>query len=290
MEITYSSKIISHSISTLGNDIITWEITLPKWLLAEFNTHKVEIERNSASSRAVPISIIIDMIREFPVMPFEWRYNAKGMEAPELMTDEDERYANEVWLDARDLMVECVRKLQKLPSGRSADKQRTNRLLEPWMWTVVVCTMTGGGKIGINNFFGLRDTKQAQPEFQLVAHMMHGQYHDSEPVHRLWHLPYIDEAEFTEQCRRTYNDNYRLAIKSSARCGRVTHYRQGQEFTDKEDMARGLSFAEHGHFSPLRHAAISGDNKWYGNMYGWQPISKKMMTHDYITKCCERAT
>src|SRR5260221_9147850 len=100
--LTYNSKIVKHTISNLGNEIITFEITIPKWLVAEFNTHKVEIERNSASTRAVPTKLIIDMVKEFPCLPYAWKYNSSGMVSTELMTKEDEEYANTIWLESRD--------------------------------------------------------------------------------------------------------------------------------------------------------------------------------------------
>jgi hypothetical protein len=295
----YDSKVIAFSISDLGNEIITWEITVPKWLVGEINTHKVEIERNSASSRAVPTKLIIDMVEEFPCLPI-WRYNQSGMTPAEPLDKEDEAYANQVWLETRDLVVAQVQKLQKLPSGRTVSKGTANRPLEFVMWTKIVLTMTGGGGIGINNFFGLRDKPEAQPEFQYVAHIMHKQYHNSTPKLQEWHIPYfnwdkikIEENGYYRIDDRLYSDvgemYKQLAIISSARCGRVTHYKQGQEFTIEEEMKRGQSFAENGHFSPLRHASRAGGNQWYGNMYGWEPISKIIMPHDYVTKCCERS-
>lgn len=292
------SKIVAHTISKLGNDIITWEVRIPKWMVAEFNTHKIEIERNSASSRAVPSKLIIEMVQEYPCMPYQWKYNASGMSPQELMSPEDEDYSNNVWLESRDLMIAQIEKLQKLPSGRSADKQRANRLLEFCMGTVVVCTMTGGGGIGINNFFGLRDKPEAQPEFEYVAHMMHNQYHDSIPNERSWHLPYVEYTDKFELPEHWGDDELaewtarstKAAIVSSARCGRVTHYKQGEIRSIEEDVKRGQSFADYGHFSPLRHASRAGDNRWYGNMYGWNPISKIMLEgKDYVQACCERS-
>lgn len=273
------------------NDIATWVITIPKWLVAEFNTHKVEIERNSASSRAVPTSLIIDMVNEHPCFPI-WKYNQSGMSAVDDLSDEDEAYADKVWLEIRDAAIEGVRKLQKLPSGRSVAKGTANRPLEFIMWTQVVVTMTGGGGIGINNFFGLRDTVFAQPEFQLVASMMHKQYHESKPVRRLWHLPFNDDPKYNElgkQLATPSVDMVEQAVISSAHCGRVTHYRQDKQYSKEEDMNRGMAFARDGHYSPLRHAAVASDNTWYGNMFGWQPISKVLMEKDYVQKCCEKA-
>lgn len=298
MKFELGSKVIAHTISELGNDIITFEVRIPKWMVAEFNTHKVEIERNSASSRAVPSRLIIEMVMDAPCMPHEWRYNASGMSPQTLMTPEDEAYANDIWLESRDLMIGQIQKLQNLPSGKSADKQRANRLLEFCMGTVVVVTMTGGGKIGLQNFFGLRDKPEAQPEFQYVAHMMHEQYHNSTPEESTWHLPYITEDDFKLAYHTMYGNGWetsenackQLAIISSARCGRVTHYKQGVSNSMDEDLARGKSFATYGHFSPLRHASRAGLNQWYGNMFGWQPISKLIMGKDYVTACCERSS
>lgn len=282
----YDAKIIKHSISELGNEIVTWEATIPKWMVAEFNTPKVEIERNSASSRAVPTSVVIDMVEEQPCIPL-WRYNEKGMSANEPLTMEDAKYATEVWLELRDLVIEKIKKLQKLPSGRSVAKGTANRPLEWIMWTKVVVTFTAGGRIGLNNFFGLRDKPDAQPEFGLVAHMMHEQYHASVPVSREWHLPYVDDVLYEEMFELGYLD-VEIALASSAMCGRVTHYRQGQTYTHEENINRGMSFIQNGHFSPLRHACHGEDNKWYGNFYGWNPVSKITMKHDFITQCCER--
>lgn len=280
----YDAKIVTHSISALGNDIVTFEVTMPKWLVAEWNTHKVEIERNSASSRAVPTKIIIDMVQDYPCIPL-WTYNQSGMAANEKLNEEDAEYATKVWLEARDTMIEYVRRLQKLPSGRSVSKGVANRPLEFVMWTKVVTTFTGGGHLGINNFFGLRDNEAAQPEFHEVAYRMHEQYHASTPKYTEWHLPYINKTEVNPYSGITFEQ---LALISSARCGRVTHYKQGQEFDEQKEIERGKGFFDSGHFSPLRHAAQAGDDKWYGNMYGWNPISKIISEgKDYVQECCE---
>lgn len=285
----YDSKIIAHSVSSIGNEILTYEITIPKFILAEINTHKAEIERNSASSRAVPTRTIVDMIREYPVIPVDWRVNARGMQADELMSEEDIKECNQIWLEARDAMLPYVQRLL----DKKADKQRVNRLLECWMWTKVVVTFTVGGGIGFNNFMGLRDNDAAQPEFREVARMMHTQYHESTPQERIFHLPYITREDLMEESNHLENTleqvYINLAIRSSARCGRVTHYKQGQEYTREEDLGRGWSFAENGHFSPLRHASKAGDNAWYGNFYGWRQVSKLILENDYVTKCCTRA-
>src|SRR5690348_11473765 len=93
------SKIVLHTKSTnLGLEAITYEVTLWKVLVAEFNTHKAEIERNSASSRAVPTRKIIDMVVTEPAFPSDWRYNESGMAASLVMNDEDAQVMDDFWL------------------------------------------------------------------------------------------------------------------------------------------------------------------------------------------------
>lgn len=272
-------KIVEHTVSKVGNDIVTFEIRLPKQYVAEFNTHKMEIERNSASSRAVPIITVIDKVIQDPAMPFEWCYNAKGMSGGALMPLEDANKADAIWLEARDLMIQCVQKLQAI----NADKQRANRLLEPWMWTIIVCTMTGSGGIGVPNFFGLRDKTNVQPEFRRVAQEMHELYHASTPKLDTWHLPYVTQEE------RADFDHFTCGLIASARCGRVTYYKQGQSYTIGNETERAYDFFTNRHFSPLRHACRAGEDEWFGNFYGWKPISKIMSCDlDYISECCEK--
>lgn len=274
-------RIVAHTVSSFGNDIVTFEIEMPKSYVAEFNTHKAEIERNSASSRAVPTSKIIQHINVEPVVPHEWRYNSKGMAPQEHMSLEDATEATKIWLEAKDAILPYVYRLQEL----NADKQRINRLLEPWMWTVIVCTMTGSGGIGVPNFFGLRDKPDVQPEFALIAKMMHNLYHRSKPHYDELHLPYVTLEERFELSLT----DIEFALVSSARCGRVTYYKQGEQRDVREEMDRAIKFFQSGHFSPLRHASFSGEDKWYGNMYGWIPVSKIISEgKDYVESCCER--
>jgi len=47
--------ILADSISPAGHRLTTFEIQLPKVLLAEYNTHRA-LSRNFSSSRAIPTS------------------------------------------------------------------------------------------------------------------------------------------------------------------------------------------------------------------------------------------
>jgi thymidylate synthase ThyX len=47
-----TAKIIAHSITEDGKEIITWELEYPRFIHAEFMTHRL-FSRNAASSRAI---------------------------------------------------------------------------------------------------------------------------------------------------------------------------------------------------------------------------------------------
>ena len=55
-----SAKVIADSISN-GVRITSLQLHLPKFILAELNTHRV-FSRSSASSRAIPTDKIIQML------------------------------------------------------------------------------------------------------------------------------------------------------------------------------------------------------------------------------------
>ena len=77
---SYAARVLLDSLSESGVRLTTMEVTFPRFVLAEFNTHRV-LSRNSASSRAIPTSKIIDRVEVDPVFPVEWGRNQAGMSA-----------------------------------------------------------------------------------------------------------------------------------------------------------------------------------------------------------------
>lgn len=270
----YNAKIVLDSVGNLGQRITTFEIEMPKWLVAEFNTHRM-LSRNSASSRAIPTKQIIERVMTDPVIPIDFRSKNTGMVANEILSDEEYEQAKYMWLQARDLMVLQVEEMMKIGDG--IDKQRINRLLEPWMYTVVVATATEW-----ENFFYLRDSKEAQPEFAHIAHMMNELYTNNIASYRLWHLPYLEEDNIDQDAIDLCGANdYELdavqtamMLISAARCGRVSYYRQGDSKSQKDDVLRGESFATNKHWSPLEHPAKEEAWTYYGNLFAWKPLRK----------------
>lgn len=76
----FEAKILADSISAAGDRLTTMEITFPRFILPEFNTHRV-FSRNSASSRAIPFWKQLKKISESGYIPSKLGVNQAGMQA-----------------------------------------------------------------------------------------------------------------------------------------------------------------------------------------------------------------
>lgn len=62
------SKVICDSISEHGKRITTLQVKFHRFILPEFNTHRV-FSRNFSSSRAIPTAKLLEQVRSDPAMP-----------------------------------------------------------------------------------------------------------------------------------------------------------------------------------------------------------------------------
>ncbi len=256
----YSAKILKDSISYEDFRITTFEVTLPRIVLAEFNTHRM-FSRNSASSRAIPIAKMLARVQEDPFIPTVWGKNQKGMQAAEELSPEAAARAKTEWLYARDNAVISVKRLQM--DDIDLHKQTANRLLEPWLWHTIIVTATE-----YQNFFGLRDSKMAMPEIQIPARMMRDLYdaNTPEPTFNGWHLPLVfseDKKEFPVEM---------LVRLACARCARVSYLTHDGKRDPNEDFGLYDKLRGSGHMSPLEHAArerTETEPLMVGNFRGW---------------------
>jgi thymidylate synthase ThyX len=269
------ARTVLDSISYEGHRLTTFEVRMHRFVLAEFNTHRV-FSRNSASSRAIPLNRQLERVREDLAMPLKFPAEQPGMSGWDEVLDVG--LAREEWQMAAFDAANHAEALGALGVHKSV----VNRLLEPFMWHIVVVTATSYG-----NFFGLRVNPGAQPEIHLAAGLMESLFLDSAPTKLNdgeWHLPFIQEDE-----QDMPND---IAVKvSAARCARVSYlthngvrdYEQDVQLYDKLTSARPM------HASPLEHVATpyhdnvdevivvsrpSGRTKVlklprYGNFIGW---------------------
>lgn len=229
-ETMYDAKILADSISPAGHRLTTFEVTFPRIVLAEFNTHRTH-SRNSASSRAIPVEKMVRRVEGDPFLPVAWGKNQRGMQASEEF--ETREVLDTMW---RELAAGAIKGARRL-IDYGVHKQITNRLLEPWLWHTVIVSATEWG-----NFFNLRDNKKAQPEIHKAADLMHQLFKVSSPVERkhTWHLPLVTEAEMIE----TSIDWVKV---SAGRCARVSYLTHDGKRDVAEDVRLHDSLLESGH-------------------------------------------
>lgn len=272
----YNAKIIADSISLFGDDrLTTMEVTFPRMVLAEFNTHRM-FSRNSASSRAIPVEKQLLRVMTDPFIPVHFGANQSGMQANAELQGLSRLAARDEWLSARDSAVKHVKRLLDL----GLHKQITNRILEPFMWHTVIVTATEW-----SNFFALRAHPDAQPEIRVIAEMMKDIYEKHSPEfleHWEWHLPFIQpeeldgKFELSEEARKI----------SAARCARVSYLTHDGTRDLDADLTLYERLVSGGHMSPLEHVAIAEpvepDGTFYGNFKGWKQFRKFIPNeHDF---------
>lgn len=311
---THSAKIIADSVSPDGVRLTTMEVVFPRIVLAEFNTHRMlwgtegseypEFSRNSASSRAIPVAKMLQMVQEHPYIPTHWGKNQKGMQADEELSEGLQRTAEMIWIHGRDLAARQARAL--LEAG--VHKQITNRLLEPFMWHTCIVTATEW-----DNFFHLRMHPAAHPEIRLAAEKMHAAMGASTPRalgYNDWHTPYVDKAEWYE-IQESYappaQDGFtweKVKRVSTGRCARVSYLTHDGVRSWKEDVRLHDDLLSNGHMSPFEHVARpmgAEETKHYmqyritedddveevgpfcGNFRGWMQY-RKLIPHEHDIK------
>lgn len=254
-----SARVLADSVSSVSSEahrLTTLEVTFPRIILAEFNTHRV-FSRNSASSRAIPVKRQIENVLERPYVPQRFPLNQAGMSAAEYIMPGDSAYIACVWkwLAARDAAVEYVKALV----SEGVHKQIVNRLLEPWMWHTVIVSSTEW-----DNFFELRISEFAQPEIRRAAELMREAMDESTPNFLgpyEWHLPLVTSDDVALPLAEQ--------IKCSvARCAAVSYNRHTDRDVDKE-LSRYKSLAQNRHLSPFEHAATPSVLA-HANFRGWE--------------------
>lgn len=267
---SFSAKVILDSVNPYnGIRLVTSELTYPRFIHAEFMTHRM-FSRNAASSRAIPTDKMIDMVDNNPAMPVFWGKNKRGMAATKEINDIE--HAKRHWILAKDLMVSSATRLNEL----KVHKQITNRVLEPWKYITVICSATQ-----LSNFFALRDHEDAQPEIAHLARLWKTALDESTPEERIWHIPYIqdDEIDLDLETQR------KIGVARCARVSYLTHDGKRDVDADLRLYERLLTGSGHGHWSPFEHVAeatamsearwdfatstYKSAPVWCGNFQGW---------------------
>lgn len=293
-------KIIADSINEYGCRLTSFILEYPRFVHAEFMTHRM-FSKNAASSRAMPIEKMIQQIMDNPAMPVWWGKNQSGMQAKEELDNVELKHsfidlktgkyfyktdlekAKYLWLEARDKAIEQVKGLSDL----GLHKQISNRILEPWFNIRIIVTATD-----FENFFALRVHEDAQPEIRELATKMLDAYNESTPRKLKtgeWHIPFSENIDlkklsesdaFCDKVRPSdsgweydqYLDELKIKI-AIARCARVSYFNH----EGKDDYASDVKLCDRlfgsipRHLSPTEHVAQAmGDDKYIANFKGFK--------------------
>ena len=263
-----TARVIADSISPAGVRLTTIEVTLHRFVLAELNTHRA-FSRNSASSRAIPVSRILNRVADRPAIPVRFPAEQRGMQGG---TDIDDPVkAREIWLAARDAAVVYAEQLICLGVHKSV----VNRLLEPFLPHTVIISATDW-----DGFWRQRCSALAQDEILVAAEAMQAARQASTPrpvPYGGWHLPYLQPED--QHVSRWVHQRL-----SAARCARVSYLtHDGRRDTQADlDLYTRLVEADPPHASPLEHPATPArpGAAVPGNFRGWRQLRHLVLSRD----------
>ena len=267
------AEVIADSfVPVTGCRLTTFLVRFHRYVLSEWNTHRV-FSRNTSSSRAIPTKkMLLDVIRD-PAVPVRFGRLKKGMQDGGELRPVEKYLARKLWLLARWPAVITVFLLLKL----GLHKQVANRLLEPWMWVTVVVSSSYW-----RNFYRLRYHPGAQPEIRELAEKMLRAHSLSAPRHLKpgeWHKPFEGRYRPGFSDERTPEDD-QLKI-CTARLAR-TSYRNFFGKNDADDDIRlHNDLSKSGHFSPFEHCAQAMPTAGRsGNFLGFHQYRKAFLNEN----------
>ena len=271
-ETLITAKVIADSINETGQRLTTFELEFPRLILSECNTHGA-IEKNTSSSRAIPVSKMLDHILEQNLKPIYFGSKKSGMQAGNELESISLEVAKGLWEDSLEKAVFYANQLDAL----GVAKEVTNRITEPYQLIKAVWSATDW-----ENWFNLRLEKDADPNICMLAYKMYQAMQESKPIELKvgeWHLPYVDKYDipitYSDQGGYEYETGYHTfyydsevghtceqvltleqAIKlSAASCASVSYRTEGMTLEKAEKIFDMLIKAEVIHASPFEHLA-----------------------------------
>ena len=308
----FEAKIIKDSTCN-GQRLTTMQVTFPRIILAEWNTHCM-FARNTSSSRAIPFKKMVQRVQDNPFIPIYWGVNQSGMQAFTELQGKNRERAIVFWLKARDQAVEIATEMaaDKCPYcagtgvglcehcngdglGLNVHKQIVNRLIEPWMWTTNCTTGDAGAW---SNFFAVRCDKDAEPHMQKIAYAAQKAYFESTPDELQpgqWHTPYIRPEEYTdiyeyvEHATNPFDDSEdqlsaALIQISTGRCARTSYLTQEgtRDFAEDIKLHDRLCYHTPLHASPFEHVCQAmGNWERYAKYVGWKAY-RHFLPREYV--------
>lgn len=293
------ARIVADSSNKNGNRITTFELEYHRFIHSEVMTHRL-FSRNAMSSRAVPISKMIEQVRNNPATPIHWGKNQAGMQADNMLMDESLENAKRQW---RQSAIYAASQAEVM-SNIGAHKQIVNRLLEPFQMMKTVLTATE-----FDNFFWLRCDPDAQPEIQELANCMFEAMKQSQPEvleSGQWHTPYVEHVfkggKFESYCLTDEDDNIiKLLTEEEAKaisascCAQVSYRTLNNTYEKAMDIYDKLASGRKVHASPFEHISTpmsdspsheggvthkdNVGNYWSGNFKSWIQLRQTLDNH-----------
>jgi thymidylate synthase ThyX len=255
-----TAKILLHSRNPDGNSLVTFELTYPLIIHAEFMTHRC-FARNAASSRAIPIEKQMHNVHTYRDSIFEfWGKNQPGMQANEPIDFAEEKNCKDAWHRAGDEALYYAR----IMADAGAHKQIVNRVMTPFLHITVIATATHAG---LANFFNQRCHPDAQPEFQTLAFRMLHAFMESTSPQLLdwdnWHIPMGQGPD--DLFGRDVITNLKIA---TGRLARVSYNNHNGQRIEGDDIALHDRLKMSKHWSPFEHCAKACENRLKGELTG----------------------
>jgi len=241
--------------------LTTFVLTFPRYLLAEFNTHRA-FSRNAASSRAIPFKKMLDKVIKDTYIPEKWMKKHSGMQGTEYFDSETEENAVSEIKFAYNNAFNKTTMAAIYMNELNVSKQITNRLLEPFSYTKNIVTTTVSG---FENFISQRFDSQADINFCKLAEKMLEAYNNSTPKCLKagdWHVPFSD----MDPSSSDYLNQVKISV---AKCARVSYFDFDTPKTIEDDLNLHDNLIIKKHWSPFEHQAMAGyESQNSGNLNG----------------------
>lgn len=310
----FEAKVLADSISASGDRLTTMEITFPRFILPEFNTHRV-FSRNSASSRAIPFWKQLKKIAESGYVPTKLGVNKSGMQASTYLYGEKLDDARRLIKLAQDRAVlstvEMVLGVNGLKDilgdnyaesfGKGLSNDEYNDIIEAVRLFEARVRAGEQSEDALNlhkqhvnrylepfmwhkvivtstewgNWDALRISEHAQPEIDAIARMTAYLLNQNTPE-------LLGEGEWhlpliqDDEKHLVKDDIEKWKKISVGRCARVSYEtHEGVRDPDK-DVALAVVLLEDGHMSPWEHVATpdTENTGLGGNFKGWIQLRK----------------
>lgn len=289
-----SAKVIAHSHNGRGNEIVTFELEYPRIIHSELMTHRL-FSRNAASSRAIPVKTLIEMVRQEPAMPYRFGANQSGMQDKGVEHDGivGVGYTGREWWS---LAALSAARFAEEMAEAGYHKQVVNRLLEPFQRMKTILTATE-----YENFWWLRVDADADPTIEALAKAMQQEYEASKPEllqPGQWHTPYVEhfyeniglEGDDVwvfcgyyvedENGEKVILDVEEAKAISSSCCAQVSYRRLNSTKDKALDIYGRLLSGQKVHASPFEHQATPmKETDGYKNLQPYKCNWEEGVTH-----------